>query len=1386
MRRVFTFFIALMLTSVVFADQWVNINSDSPQEAQTKLISSDVNTSVVNFYLPGFTLEPVKIDGQLSYTVKVDGGTPILEAGAPDLAKLNASVIIPNQDQMQVEVVTSEYTDYNDMLIAPSKGNLYRDVDPSTVDYTYGETYSENKFYPENIASLRAPYILRDFRGQTIVVNPFQYNPVTKVLRVYHDVTVKVSSTGNVGENILTQESNDDIKTEFQNIYNYQFLNADAVADRYDAIGEHGNMLIISYGDFMDAMAPFVEWKRLKGIPVEMVDVAEVGSSASAIATYIEDYFNTNGLTYVMLIGDAAQVPTSYSNGDSDVKYTYVVGTDHYPDLIIGRFSAESVADVDTQVQRILAYEKTPDMGDTDWYTRSLGIASDQGTGDDNEMDYEHIQNIHDVLLAYTYTDEFECYDGSQGGNDNSGNPPSSEVGDNVNAGVTVINYVGHGSDNSFVTSGFNNNDVNNLTNVNKLPFIWSVACVNGNFVGQTCFAEAWLRATDATTGEPTGAISMMASTINQSWAPPMEGQDAFNDILTEIEAGVIRRTFGSISFNGMCRMNDAYGSEGDDMTDTWTLFGDPSLMVRTDVPAVTEANYTPTIFVGATDFALTATDCEGAVAALSLDGVLLGSAIINGGAATINFDAIATVGEATLVITPFNKIPLIEAIDVIVPEGPYVVYRSNQINDAAANGNQALDCGEAVLLNVDVENVGVEATSNVEFTLTTDNTFVTISDATESLATISADQLVTLSDAFAFEVTNEVPDQTAISFHLAYTDGTNDWASDFNIIANAPDFAVGNMTMVEVTGNGNGRMDPGEVVNVTIASTNIGHADATDATATLISQSPFLTIQDEEVTISNFGAGAVESTTYTVEVSAGAPIGTAAAMLFTVEAGVYTALKEFVQSIGLVLEDWETGDLTNFDWELSGDADWFTQEAITYEGQYALQSGVIDHSQSTNLNLNYEVTTPGTVSFYYKVSSESGYDFLKFYVNGSEIQKWSGDIDWTYFEMEVDESTTSFRWEYMKDNMVSSGDDCAWVDFIVLPASVSLNAYAGQNTATCDDMVQLNGSATAQDYVTWTTSGNGTFADAASPATTYTLGDDDLNSVVTLTLTAYLDGSDPVASSFELTSLDAPTAVAGADAEICVGETYELLATVENTSEMLWSTSGTGTFDDATLAGAVYTPGDEDITAGAVTLTISAIGSGDCPDATSDMNLSFGSAVDPLVWYSGAAEVNVYETTESAYSIETVVGADTFDWKVEPTEAGVAAFDGVQATITWDADFRGVATITVTADNDCGTEVISKEVNIFSTVGFGEFKGMEVNVYPNPASDMIKIALTSEENETVNIKIVSAVGNVIYKQSNVAVNHTTNVLVGEFANGVYMLIIENNKGRFVQRLVVR
>ncbi|HSH64390.1 MAG TPA: C25 family cysteine peptidase [Bacteroidia bacterium] len=646
------------------------IIAGSPTNVQ--MISNNPTSITIQFKPGQYSSTAVSTEAGQATILNIEKGTPLLQKGAPDLPKLTSSFIIPDHGMMQATVTSSSFYDVENVNIAPSKGNLYRNINPQDIPYTKGEAYFKNEFFPSSIAALSTPYILRDFRAQTVAVCPFQYNPQTKTLRVYTSVTVTIElKSKSAGQNEFDRPvvGAENLDKEMNAIYSRQFINyqtaANNIRPNYTPVSESGSMLVICYDDFKADIAPFVKWKNQKGIATELVLKSVAGSTASAIKTYITKYYSSHpDLKYVLLVGDAPQVPSSKTSaGDSDNNYGYLTGNDSYPELFIGRFSATTSSQVQTMVNRTIAYEKTPQR-DGVWYKKGIAIGSDQGPGDDNEYDWQHQRKIRTKLMGFTYNDVSENYDGSQGGVDKSGSPSASSIASQINAGVGIITYTGHGAENQFVTSGFSSSNATALTNDKMHPFVWAVACVNGNFVSGSCLAEAFTRA--GTPAKPYGAVATLMSTINQSWNPPMEGQDAMVDILVESKSGNIKRTFGGISMNGCMQMNDTYstgGDRGSEMTDTWTCFGDPSVMLFTDTPApmaVTHANKIP---LNTTTVTVNC-DVKDALVCISKDGVILGTGVSDGKSVVITIPA-ATSGILDVTATAFNKIPYIGTINV-------------------------------------------------------------------------------------------------------------------------------------------------------------------------------------------------------------------------------------------------------------------------------------------------------------------------------------------------------------------------------------------------------------------------------------------------------------------------------------------------------------------------------------------------------------------------------------------------------------------------------------------------------------------------------------------------------------------------------------------------
>jgi hypothetical protein len=133
--------------------------------------------------------------------------------------------------------------------------------------------------------------------------------------------------------------------------------------------------------------------------------------------------------------------------------------------------------------------------------------------------------------------------------------------------------------------------------------------------------------------------------------------------------------------------------------------------------------------------------------------------------------------------------------------------------------------------------------------------------------------------------------------------------------------------------------------------------------------------------------------------------------------------------------EGFESG-ITTPPWSFSGNANWTVDTTTFYSGTKSAKSGIITHSQTSAMQMTQPIGYAGQISFFYKVSSESNYDYLKFYIDGVLKGQWSGEINWAMTAFNVTQGTHTFKWEYMKDGSVTSGSDCAWVDHIGWPVA--------------------------------------------------------------------------------------------------------------------------------------------------------------------------------------------------------------------------------------------------------------------------------------------------------------------------------------------------------------
>ena len=166
MRKTFITIISCLFALTINAQEWVGISKNASTKIQETLISSSEKKVVVDVKIDGFYKQSVRTQQGEQLVISGEGMAYMPVKGAPNLPMYPISMIVGDKAEMEVSIVKSEYVDFENIEVAPSKGNFSRQINPADVPYTYGDMYQQDAFYPAQQAVLGDPYILRDFRGQ--------------------------------------------------------------------------------------------------------------------------------------------------------------------------------------------------------------------------------------------------------------------------------------------------------------------------------------------------------------------------------------------------------------------------------------------------------------------------------------------------------------------------------------------------------------------------------------------------------------------------------------------------------------------------------------------------------------------------------------------------------------------------------------------------------------------------------------------------------------------------------------------------------------------------------------------------------------------------------------------------------------------------------------------------------------------------------------------------------------------------------------------------------------------------------------------------------------------------------------------------------------------
>jgi len=503
--------VIVMASGAAAADSWVVVNEEGEAVVQSvtfaevpevTVIRSDIGGVGARFDTPGFGISSEETPAGDFLRLRWSDASMAGQIGEPALPVIRRLLVAPPGAEVTLTVFAGESAQlgleaaalpWRVMPLQPPIEKIPGALEQAEFQINPAAYAGEAHFATER-ASVEDVGIARGQRLLMLEVRPVAYDSETRTLTFWPDLRVQVQFTG--GDPLPTNVS------PMPGLRS-QVLNSNLLAP--ESTDGTGNYLIIVDAAYETAIASFAAAKASQGFSVTTHKVD--GETNTAIKGYIESLWGgPNSPDYILLVGDTDTVPHWTGGGagtpDTDLPYSCMDGGDDwYPDLAIGRFPVRSTAQLSAIVDKTLYFEDGV-FSDPAYKMRSVFMAStdnysiSEGTHNwviDTYMDPNGYTS--DKLYTYTY------------------GATTQDTRDSFNDGRFFGIYSGHGGTTSWADGPvFSQSDVNNLTNANEYPVVFSFACITGSYVMDECFTETWIRAQDK------GAVGIYGSSVNSYW----------------------------------------------------------------------------------------------------------------------------------------------------------------------------------------------------------------------------------------------------------------------------------------------------------------------------------------------------------------------------------------------------------------------------------------------------------------------------------------------------------------------------------------------------------------------------------------------------------------------------------------------------------------------------------------------------------------------------------------------------------------------------------------------------------------------------------------------------------------------------------------------------
>jgi hypothetical protein len=821
--------------------------------------------------------------------VTVLGCQSLSDVGKPELPVRVLRFVVPSD--MRVEGVTISYLVEEELQgfhrvlpaqpeVPTGEPTVWADPDRSI--------YESDELYPRDRIEYLGEGYLGGYRIASVAVYPLQYAPVSGRLILASSVSValELAPAANRAHprGRMTAGSEELYKELVEGLVENPWEVAGKLSgvDVVDELGEEGfsprytpslegspvEYVIITSEAFEPYFQPLANWKIRKGVPTVIRTVSWIEANypggtdlSERVRFFIQDAYESWGTTFVLLGGDTGVVPARFVwsayyggwnvtsdlyysdlddnwnlDGDSKFGEGYAGVTspgdsiDMYPEVFVGRAPAANAIEVETFVNKTLAYVKAADdlFAARNLYLAEVLFPYDWDQGDLISTDgAEHVvepvlpllpPDVHPALVYQNYEPFPESFELT-----------AQAALDSLNVGYNITSHVGHGnkdilrcSKNDYITV----QDVDALTNgIDKSGLLWMLNCTS-TAIEYDCIAEHFMN-------NPNGGSAFVFGPTRFCF--PTTAKDYYYTWFELFYGGVER--VGVVS--AMCKIPYVPES-GYDNTDRWTqmsylLLGDPEARLWTKRPVALSAIHDSSVPLGPVDLTVTVVDpaaVDSAFICVVKGGEIYTTGYTNAsGQAVLSFTP-KTTGTMTITVTAKNHYPYEDTIGVTSSTNAHLTLRSTTVDDDAVGGsdgnaNGRVEAGETVELSITVGNGGLTDATDVTATLSTTDPYVALVDDTESLGTVGASSQVAYPAAFLVAIADSCPNDHDVEFMLLFDEpARGNWTDTYTLRVLRP-------ILTQLHNNyddgGDGIPDVGETVTLTIDILNEGNGDASD-----------------------------------------------------------------------------------------------------------------------------------------------------------------------------------------------------------------------------------------------------------------------------------------------------------------------------------------------------------------------------------------------------------------------------------------------------------------------------------------------------------------------------------------------------------------------------